>query len=47
MRVALSSSTELRREGDESEDADDADGTDDDDDVDNYNVLYYAILYYL
>ena len=32
MRVALSSSTELRREGDESEDADDADDTDDADD---------------
>ena len=36
MRVALSSSTELRREGDESEDADDADDTDDADDADDY-----------
>ena len=32
----MSSSTELRREGDESEDADDADDTDDADDADDY-----------
>ena len=34
--IALSSSTELRREGDESENADDADDTDDADDADDY-----------